>query len=87
MYEIMARLSDFEKGCKKSTNGQEGHSRPWKAKMTVEHEKIIEHNSQTGVNQKLRTCTGVRKSVAIIEDYVFVFEYRANRSIHVINIQ
>ena len=42
MYEIMARLSDFEKGCKKSTDGQEGHSRPRKAKMTVEHEKILE---------------------------------------------
>ena len=46
----MARLLDFEKGRKKSTDGQEGHSRPRKAKMTVEHEKIIEHNSQTGVN-------------------------------------
>ena len=41
MYEIMARLSDFEKGRKKSADSQ-GHSRPWKAKMTVEHEKIFE---------------------------------------------
>ena len=46
----MVRLSDFEKGRKKSTDGQEGHSRPRKAKMRVEHEKLFEQNSQTGVN-------------------------------------
>ena len=46
----MARLSHFEKGHKKSTDGQEGQWRPPKAKMTVEHEKILEQHSQTGVN-------------------------------------
>ena len=46
----MPRLLDFEKGRKKSTNSQEGQSRPLKAKMTVEHEEILKQNSQTGVN-------------------------------------
>ena len=32
MYEVMARLLDFEKGCKKSIDGQKGHIRPRRPK-------------------------------------------------------
>ena len=38
----MDRLSDIKKGRKKSTDSQEGYSRPRKAKMTGEHEKLLE---------------------------------------------